>query len=328
MTSYDFIDNRFKLALFGFIYNVGVVNPYHRLVCRDNYNVQLVYLPEFVFLGGGCTGHTGKLFIKSEIVLEGDGCNRLGFVCNLYPLFCLYRLMKSGVIPSAVHKSSGELINNNDLAVFNNVVNILFHNAVGFDRLIYMVQQGDVVGVHKVFHAEICLRSGNARLCKSGCLCLFVNDIVAAVDSVGILLGLQLNNNVLFKRLCKPVRLHIHIRGFLALTRYDKGSSCLVDKDRVHLVHNGESMTALNLVLFVYNPVVAQVVESELVVCAVGDIAVIGFAALGIVLGVKYYADGKSQKSVDPAHLLRLEFCKIVVYGYNMNSLARKGVEV
>ena len=63
--------------------------------------------------------------------------------------------------------------------------------------------------------------------------------------------------------------------------RDDERRPRLVDEDRVHLVDDRVRVLALHPLLEREHHVVAQVVEAELVVGAVGDVGVVGGAALG-----------------------------------------------
>ena len=63
--------------------------------------------------------------------------------------------------------------------------------------------------------------------------------------------------------------------------RDDERRPRLVDEDRVHLVDDGVGVLALDPLLQREHHVVAQVVEAELVVGAVGDVGQVGGAALG-----------------------------------------------
>ena len=62
----------------------------------------------------------------------------------------------------------------------------------------------------------------------------------------------------------------------------DERRAGLVDEDRVHLVHNREVVAVLHHLVGLHgHAVVAQVVEAELAVGAVGDVAEVLLAALG-----------------------------------------------
>ena len=61
-------------------------------------------------------------------------------------------------------------------------------------------------------------------------------------------------------------------------TRDDEWGTGIVNKYRVHLIHDGEVVTTLHEILRLHCHVVAEVVETELVVCTECDICLIGSA--------------------------------------------------
>ena len=67
------LDGGAELGLFGLVHHIRVIYTDNGLVCGYLDDIQLVYLPEFVLLGHGCTGHAGELVIQAEEILEGDG---------------------------------------------------------------------------------------------------------------------------------------------------------------------------------------------------------------------------------------------------------------
>ena len=69
------------------------------------------------------------------------------------------------------------------------------------------------------------------------------------------------------------VGLVILVGRFLARAGNDQRRAGFVDQDGIHFVDNGEVMPALHAVLQVELHVVAQVIEAEFVVGAVGDVA-------------------------------------------------------
>jgi len=74
--------------------------------------------------------------------------------------------------------------------------------------------------------------------------------------------------------------------------------------------------------------VVAQVVEAELVVRAVGDVAGVGGLALGVVHVVLDDADGHAEEAVDAPHPLRVAPRQVVVDRHDVHALALEGVQV
>ena len=87
-------------------------------------------------------------------------------------------------------------------------------------------------------------------------------------------------------------------------------------------------MSALHHVLFVDDHVVAQIIEAQLVVGAVGDIGVIGGAALLVVQIVRDYADGHAEVAEHLAHPFALELGEIIVDGDDVHALPGQRVEV
>ena len=68
----------------------------------------------------------------------------------------------------------------------------------------------------------------------------------------------------------------VHLGMVFGLAANDERRARLIDQDRVHFIDNGEIKGALNPVSYFVHHVVAQVVESVLVVRAVSDIGVVG----------------------------------------------------
>ena len=68
----------------------------------------------------------------------------------------------------------------------------------------------------------------------------------------------------------------------VALAGNDEGRPGLVNQDGVHLVHDGEAVAALDLLLLVDGHIVPQVVEAKLVVGAVGDVCGVGLPAVNV----------------------------------------------
>ena len=87
-------------------------------------------------------------------------------------------------------------------------------------------------------------------------------------------------------------------------------------------------MAALDHVLQRVLHVVAQIVEAEFVVGAVGDVAGIGRLALGVVEAVDDDAGGHAEEAVDLAHPFGVALGEVVVDGDDMDALAGERVEI
>ena len=108
----------------------------------------------------------------------------------------------------------------------------------------------------------------------------------------------------------------------------DERGAGFVDEDGVHFVDDGVVVAALHAILEVELHVVAQVVEAELVVGAVGDVGSVGGAALVVVEVVDDDADGEAEELVDLAHPLGVALGQVVVDGDDVDAVAGEGVEI
>ena len=74
--------------------------------------------------------------------------------------------------------------------------------------------------------------------------------------------------------------------------------------------------------------VVAQVIEAELVIGAISDIGVVGFAALTVIEIVHDGSDGESQGAMNAAHPLGVAPGQVIVHGDDVHALAFECVEI
>ena len=153
--------------------------------------------------------------IHTEIVLEGDGGKGAVLSCDGNALFRLNGLVQTVVIAAPKHKAAGKFVDYYDLAVFYNVVNIPFHNAVGFYRLVYVVEQSHIVRVVDIFNVKVFFCLFRAPWGKGGGVCLFVDDVIC-VDVVGFFLVVVLLHLNCGKGADESVRLLVKVGGFVA----------------------------------------------------------------------------------------------------------------
>ena len=109
----------------------------------------------------------------------------------------------------------------------------------------------------------------------------------------------------------------------------DERRARLINQDRIHFVHDGEIMAALDLLLLVpRHAVVAQIIKTKLGVRAVRDVAGILRAAAARVLAVQDAADGQAEKFVDRAHPFRVARREIIVHGHDVDAAPGERVEI
>ena len=161
-------------------------------------------------------------------------------------------------------------------------------------------------------------------------LVLFVDDEVArGLETIAILaLDLALVDFAALQLRDDAIDFVIQVGRFFGRARDDQRRARFVDQDAVDFVDDREVMAALHHRREVELHVVAQVVEAEFVVGAVGDVAVVGDLALLIVEVVLNDADRHAEEAVDAAHPFRVAAREVIVHGDDVNALAVERVEI
>ena len=273
---------------------------------------------ELLRLGHRGAGHARELAVKAEQVLEGDRGQRHVLGLDLGAFLGLQRLVEAVAEAPAVHHPAGELVDDHHLGVAHDVMCVLAEQLVGAQGLVDVVDVGDVLGI---------VESG--ALGQQACgLQALLDELVALVGEVGRA-GLLVDVEMLVADLGDDrVDGAVGLRAVLGGARDDQGRARLVDQDRVDLVHDGEGVAALDHVLEPELHVVAQVVEPELVVRAVGDVAGVGGFAVRVADARGHDAGGQAEEAVDLAHPLGVAAGEVVVHGDDVDALAGDGVEV
>ena len=277
---FHLLDDGAILCRLGLVDDVGVVDTGDGTVCRDLDDVEVIDCAEFFFLRQCRTGHTGELAVEAEVVLEGDGRKGLALACDLHVLLGLDRLMKTFAVAAAEHQSAGELVDDDDLTVLDDIVDIALHRAVGLDGLVDVVRDGGVFGIGEVFKAEVFLGLLHAAGGERRGLGLFVDDVVGVDVDVFLFLVVALGDDLLAEAAYKVFRAGIHLRGLFAHAGDDERRARLIDQNGVDLVDDGEGVSALDKLACVDGHVVAQVIKAHFVIRAVGDVRGVGLAAL------------------------------------------------
>src|SRR4029079_9353894 len=92
----------------------------------------------------------------------------------------------------------------------------------------------------------------------------FVDNVIAGLPAVDLFAFFQLRND--------RVGFVVFVGGFIRRTGNDQRRARFVDENRIDFVNDREVMTALNTSREVKLHIVAQIVEAEFVVGAVGDV--------------------------------------------------------
>ena len=98
-------------------------------------------------LGHRRAGHAGELRVHPEIVLEGDRGERLVLVLDGDAFLGFERLVQPLGVAPALHHAAGELVDDDDLVVLDDVVGVEREQLVRPQRLVDVMDQRHVVDV-------------------------------------------------------------------------------------------------------------------------------------------------------------------------------------
>ncbi len=177
---------------------------------------------------------------------------------------------------------------------------------------------------------EHLLRLRHAGLGQRHRLVLLVDDVVAGRLELLAILGLDvaLRDRALLQPRDDAIDLVVEVGRFLGRPRDDQRRPRLVDQDAVDLVDDREVVPALHHRRELELHVVAQVVEAELVVRAVGDVGAVGDLALLVGQLVLDDADAHPEEPVEASHPLRVAARQVVVDRDDVDALAFERVQV
>ncbi len=301
-----------ELRLDGAVDKVVLVVADDRLVRRDGHHGQVVDLAELLVLGHGGAGHAGEFVVEAEVVLQRDGGKGLVLLAHLHALLGLHGLVQALRPAPSLHDAPGELVHDLHLAVGHHVVDVAVEQELGFQRLLQVVGQlPGRVGVD-VVDAQHRLHLLKAALGGGDGLLRLVHLEVLVADEAGHHAG----------------ELVVGLGGLGTGAGDDQRRARLVDEDGVDLVHDGEVVPPLHAAVGAGDHVVAQVVEAELGVGAVGDVGGVGKLFLGGLHAVLDKAHLHAQGLVHLPHPLAVAPCQVVVDGDHVNALVGDGVEV
>jgi hypothetical protein len=222
------------------------------------------------------------------------------------------------VVAAAGKHTTGVLVDDEDLAVHRDVVLVALEQLLGLERVVEVADKRGVDRLVEVVDAEQVLDLLDAGLEDADGALLLVDLVVA-------LAGLQLPA---LQPLDDLGELDVPLRGLVGRAADDERRAGLVDEDRVDLVDDGEVVAALDQLLRAPGHVVAQVVEAELVVRAVGDVLGVLDPPLRGCHRREDAAGLDAEGTVDAAHQLGLVLGEVVVDRDDVDALAGEGVEV
>ena len=316
LTGSQLIADRGHLVLLVEEDHVVVVGPDQRTVGGYDHHVQAVDVAELRRLGIGRAGHAGQLVVELEVVLKGDRGQRPVALEDLDALLRLDRLVQSVRIAPAMQNAAGELVDDLHGAVLDHVVHVPLEQPVGAQRLGEVVDELEVLVLYQrspdqALAAQHAFGCGDPFVGERDALALLV-DLVVADRLLGVVVGLRILR-ALAERAHQPIDLGEPLRVVFGRPGDDQRGPCLVDQDRVDLVHDAIPVTALHASVGVPAHVVAQVVESQLVVGAVGDVAGVRLGPFAHLHARQDDPDVQAQVAVHAAHPFGVAFGQVVV---------------
>ncbi len=330
----DVGDDRLELLALRAVDRVGLFDAAQQAVGRRDHDVELVDLVELVRFGVRRAGHAAQLRVLAEVVLEGDGGERLVLPLDLDLLLRLHRLVETVAPAPARHQAARELVHDHDAAVLDHVVDVELEDGVRLQGLVDVVEERHVrrvveaAGEQPVRQHLLGLR--HAALGQRDGLVLLVDEEVAGLlELVAILrLDVALRHGARGQLRHDPIDFVVEVGRFLRRPGDDERGPGLVDEDAVDLVHDREVVPALHVVREVELHVVAEVVEAELVVRAVGDVGGVGDLALLIVQIVLDDPDRHAEEPVEAAHPFGVAARQIVVDRDDVDAFAVERIEI
>ena len=260
----DVAGDRFELGRLALVDQVAAVVPAHRLVRRDLHDTELVGVHQLGGLGGRRTGHPGELVVHAEVVLQRDRGEGLVLLFDLHAFFGLDGLVDAFTPAPAFEDATGELVDDLHLAAGDEVVLVALVQLLGLERHRHLV---DEVLLHLV--VEVLDAEGLLDLLDAG---------VERDDDALVLLDLVVD--IALQGADDRGEAVVQLGGVGDPAGDDQRRARLVDEDRVDFVDDRVVVAALGLVGEPTGHVVAEVVEAELVVRAVGDVAGVLLALL------------------------------------------------
>ena len=325
----DVLDDGVEFFLGGAVDEIILVLADHRPVGRNHHRLEAVYLVEFVGFGIGGTGHAGELAVHAEVVLEGDRGKGLVLGLDLHPFLGLNRLVQTVRPAASGHQATGEFVDDHHFTVLHHILLVAVIQRVGAQGRIEMVHQRDVGRLVEARAALQHAQTGQdlfgvdmAFFGEQHLVRLEVHRIVARhrdVVALAFLLGEHRRD---------LVHLQVELGVVLGLPGNDQRRARFVDEDRIDFVDDCIVEAALHPLGGGVDHVVAQVVEAELVVGAVGDVGRVGFLLGGMRHLRKVHPHAEPEETIDATHPLGIAAGQVVVHRDDMDALAGQRVEV
>ena len=150
----DFFGRVAEFLFFGAVDHVLEFFADHRPVGGNHRDIELIDLVEFGRFSFRRAGHARQFLVHAEVVLEGDGGERLVLALDFDAFLGFHGLVQPVAPAAAGHQASGEFIDDDDFVVLHHVILVLLEEHVGLERLLHVVVPLDVGGVVHIGQTE------------------------------------------------------------------------------------------------------------------------------------------------------------------------------
>ena len=124
---------------------------------------------ELLGLGHRRAGHAGQLVVQAEVVLERDRGEGHALALDPHALLGLDRLVQTLGPAPAGHLAAGELVDDDDLAVLDDVVAVALVEGVGLERLLEVAGEARVGVVHVLDAEQLSIFSMPSSVEETAC---------------------------------------------------------------------------------------------------------------------------------------------------------------
>ena len=184
-------------------------------------------------------------------------------------------------------------------------------------RLVHVMDDGDILGIVEIAIGQ---QAGGLEQLAHMLIALFGERYLAGLF-VQLVIGFHQRAH---HRIDRAVGIALVFGG----SGNDQRGARLVDQDGVDFVHDGIGVAALGHGVQRIFHIVAQIVEAELVVGAVGDVGAVGGLAFAIVQAMDDDAHRHAQEAVDLAHPFAVAPGEIVIDRDHMHAFAGQRIEI
>ena len=235
--------------------------------------------------------------------------------------------MKTFVVSASIHQTTSVFVNNNHFSVVShNIIFVPLEKSFGAKSLFHMINRARMLWRVEIFHSKEFFNFVDSFFGQSHASAFFVQIVI------------------FWRKLRSDFRkLNVAFWIFSSWRRNDQRSSRFVNQNRVNFVDNRKIQFALAKQINFVHHVVAQIIETEFVVCSISDVRrvsffsgywakfahffvfvrfVVEFWVKNETRLVDNHTNRKSQEVIKRAHPASVTLRKVIIDGHHVNTFA------